>query len=325
MGVLATWCQLCGLPVQHDHYVEARGGGFNIYRGSMPNGGHDWSNEPAQPFTFGPQHVWLRDAVGVRRGGARPVFGIVEDGGLNPGSEEIFVADGDEDARVYHRFCWDLMGKPTEAADALRAQQTVLFEQLYPYQEQLFDFQRFEENGKGDWLLDPSSNERSRRRIETALAAVKKPFSFDPPTSLAQVLEWDRDWQGTAARSQEGEVVHHVQFRRDPTPRMDLSAYPHLLCFLLEFETPMPVEFVRVEELEWQAKEAIERDASGIVVMLSVGRGQMQLLAYVKDLEEAHRRMNALPNAETKGTVDFDDAHDPTWKIFFEEMGLPAR
>lgn len=324
MGVHATWCQLCGLPVQHDHYVEARGGGFNIYRGSLPDGGHDWTHEPARPFAFGPQHAWLRDAAGVRRG--QPVvFGTVEDGGLDTGAEEIFVADGDEDARVFHRFCWELMGKPSEIENAPRAVQTLLFEQLYPYQEQLFDFQRYAENGKGDWLLDPASNERSRRRIETALAAAKKPFSGEEPTALAQVLADDRDWQGTAARSKDGDVLHHVQFRRGPTPRMDLSAYPQLLCFLLEFETPMPTEFARVEEIEWQAKDALERDAFGVVVMLSVGRGQMQLLAYVKELEEAHRRINALPTAETRGTIDFDDAHDPEWKIFFEEMGLPPR
>lgn len=324
MGVHATWCQLCGLPVQHDHYVRSHGERLAIYRGALPGGGHDWSTEPGEPFQFSTAHAWLRDAVGLTRD-ARVVRGHVEDGALCADGDELYVGDGNEDALVFHHCCWELMGRPTNADAAPRGVQTLVYERLYPYQEQLFDFQRLVADGLGEWLLDPAQHDASRQRVDAVLAAARRPFSYDEPTSVAQVLEWDRDWQGSAARNADGQVVHHVQFRRGPTPRMDLSAYPKLLCFLLEFEGGFPPGYRRLQELQLEVKARLEHDGLGVVVMLSTGRGQQQLLAYVKDLHEAHRRVDALPWADTGGRPGADDAEDPAWKIFFEEMGLPPR
>jgi hypothetical protein len=60
VGVLSTYCQICGLPVQHDHYVALENEGyFRIWRGDGDDG-----CEPA--VTFGPEHAWLRLAVGLR-------------------------------------------------------------------------------------------------------------------------------------------------------------------------------------------------------------------------------------------------------------------
>src|SRR3954454_13958646 len=60
VGVLSTYCQVCGLPVQHDHYVPQPDSRYlRIWRGDGDDG-----CEPA--FAFGPEHGWLRRAVGLR-------------------------------------------------------------------------------------------------------------------------------------------------------------------------------------------------------------------------------------------------------------------
>ena len=59
MGVMASYCQLCGMPVQHDHYVPTdREDSWMIYRSSGAHG-----VKPA--VAFGPQHEWLTRGVGV--------------------------------------------------------------------------------------------------------------------------------------------------------------------------------------------------------------------------------------------------------------------
>lgn len=61
MGVHATFCLICGLPVQHDHYVAS--GGENcwaIYRAH---------NKPAGHFPFGTEHDWLLQGVAVSGSG----------------------------------------------------------------------------------------------------------------------------------------------------------------------------------------------------------------------------------------------------------------
>lgn len=325
MGVHATFCQLCGLPVQHDHYVPSRSGGLNIYRASMANGGHDWSAEPQQPFPFTSAHAWLRDAVGLRRfDGDGVVRGPVEDGGLG----DVYVGDGNEDALVFHHFCWELMGQPTDANVALRGAGQLGFEQLYSYQEQLFDFHRYAANGKSEWLLDPTTNARSRARIERILDNARRVTWVDAPSTIADVLKADRDWRGTAARSSDGAVLHHVSFRTAPRESMDRAAWPQLLCFIKNYgESGFPPGdgFMSLEELVVQSKDALEHDGFGITVLTSIGEGKLQLLAYVKELGEAHRRVDALDWARVPGVNEYDDANDPAWNVFFNEMGLPKR
>lgn len=176
MAVFATYCQVCGLPVQQDHYVPADGGGyFHIWRG-------DGDDACGPAVAFGPEHAWLRDALGLRiKDGtllAPTVAGIVHDGDLESPRGRHFgahLSDGEGDGRMaLHAACWRLAGEPTswnEALDHLRD----LPEGEEWYREQLFDFEPFVADGHGWMLTDPESETpegaRNRRRI---LALIRK-------------------------------------------------------------------------------------------------------------------------------------------------------
>ncbi len=91
MGVLSTYCQICGLPVQQDHYVALEDEGyFRIWRGDGDDG-----CRPA--VTFGPEHSWLREAVGLRlddRVADVTIEGLVHDGIFEGSGSDDFVMDG---------------------------------------------------------------------------------------------------------------------------------------------------------------------------------------------------------------------------------------
>src|SRR5688500_5873690 len=106
MGVMGTYCQVCGLPVQYDHYVPA-GDMWAIYRG-------DGRDSVAPVVHFGPEHVWLREAVGLRVDPSETtvlVEGLIHDGFFE-GAFHDFVADGLEERAALHRTCYETIGRP---------------------------------------------------------------------------------------------------------------------------------------------------------------------------------------------------------------------
>lgn len=167
MGVTATFCQVCALPVNHDHYVP-EGGMFRIYRGPV-----DRNGEPLVPF--GPEHDWLLQAVALRLSdGDEPV---VVEGPCHDGSFEAedgdgaFVWDGLDERAALHRVCWELAGRPDtfEPLEDLPVDPAI-----EPFREQLFEFAGFIEAGHGWMLVDPRGDgpdaRRSRERIARLLA-----------------------------------------------------------------------------------------------------------------------------------------------------------
>ena len=167
MAVFATYCQACGLPVQHDHYVPAEGY-FHIWRG-------DGGDECGPIVAFGAEHAWLREALGLRIDGdallVPTVSGVVHDGGLEHPAGPLFGADlgdGEGDERMaLHAACWRLAGEPDswEPLAGLRE----LPEGEQRYRQQLFDFEAFVADGHGWMLVDPESDAadglRNRQRI----------------------------------------------------------------------------------------------------------------------------------------------------------------
>ena len=153
MGVMGTWCQLCGLPVQHDHYVpDGSGHGLKIYRQGSEDGGHQWEDNE-KPMKFGPEHQWLKDAVAIARDdddGPAVLHGVAQDGNFEDanGEDSVFVANGDEDAYVFHAVCWKAMGKPAPVEPEQIANRTHRFSLQGPYQQQLFDVRTFVDDGK---------------------------------------------------------------------------------------------------------------------------------------------------------------------------------
>lgn len=163
---MATYCQICGIPVQQDHYVP-RGGMLGIYRG----GGGD--GEVVEPLVkFGKEHKWLKDAVGLALDdGSDPavIEGEVHDGGFDGDDEDGLVMDGIEDRAALHRRCWEIAGKP-ESWEEIEGLNLPDFES---YREQLFEFKRFIDDGHGWMLVDPAGStpdaKKNRQRIQKLL------------------------------------------------------------------------------------------------------------------------------------------------------------
>jgi len=174
MGVFATFCQLCGLPVQHNCYVPHEGM-YLIYRGP----GSIAPGDPQPGFSFGPEHEWLRQAVGLRFDPSEEpqvLRGEVQDGDLMaPGApeddEHCFVGEGDEDRMALHERCWELAGRP-EFAALSGATELPAWKELFQYQQQLFEFEAFEAAGFAWALVDPALPEgaQSLERIQGILA-----------------------------------------------------------------------------------------------------------------------------------------------------------
>jgi len=177
MAVIATYCQICSMPVQQDHYVPD-GDMFGIYRADS----HD-SVTPLVPF--GPEHAWLKDAVGIRLSPAQEpavIEGVVHDGnfiGTGPLAGKLLqdgcVWVGFEDRIALHRVCWNLAGNPKLWNPDL---QIPVPEFLLPYQSQLFEFAEFVKDGYSWYLVDPSQEsvdgKKNQDRITTIIQKTLK-------------------------------------------------------------------------------------------------------------------------------------------------------
>jgi hypothetical protein len=172
VGVLGTWCQICGIPVQQDHYVELDGM-FGIYRGGE-------SHEVCAPaLPFAEEHEWLKDAVALRLSDAQdPVIleGRIHDGAVEKidgdSYDDGMVMDGIEERAALHRACWELAGRP-DSWDKLGPRRKQ--EGLEIYQEQLFEFAGLVKDGKGWMLVDPRSDSDEARRNRVRIEALLKP------------------------------------------------------------------------------------------------------------------------------------------------------
>lgn len=276
MGVFATFCRLCGLPVQHDHYVESPAMGMlKIYRGGEENGGHTWEADET-PFVFGPEHAWLREAVGVLNWGEgeRILRGAVSDGALAGPDGEAFVGRGDEEYLAYHQVCWEMAGRPENPAACPQLEGTWMWCQVAPYQGQLFDFVELRADGR-DWMVvDPRGDspqaQRSHTRIERMLGYQPGPppeESVTEATTVAEILAFDGRW--TAQRippepdideedeplllageppassppstpqppADERASVIIIRRRADVIPGIDVSGYPELVWLIKPYDT----------------------------------------------------------------------------------------
>lgn len=175
MAVFATFCQICGLPVQQDHYVPTEiADHYRIWRGD--------GDDACDPIiTFGPEHAWLRDALGLRTDPERTdltptIAGLVHDGGLEiPGDlYAAFLMEGEGDNRMaLHAACWRLAGEPTSWQPLAHLRDLPPGEERY--RQQLFDFEPFVADGHGWMLVDPESDGpdglRNRARIVALIGA----------------------------------------------------------------------------------------------------------------------------------------------------------
>jgi hypothetical protein len=161
---MSTYCQICGLPVQHDHYVPIESGRYlYIWRG-------DGDDEYDPAVALGPENDWLRRVIALRLedGEADPPApgGVVHDGLFEGAEAESYVMEGVYDRAALHEACWTLAGRPS-SFEALEHAEPPESEERY--RAQLFEFEAFIADGHGWMLVDPNADSpegrRSRERI----------------------------------------------------------------------------------------------------------------------------------------------------------------
>ncbi len=323
MGVLGSFCRVCGLPMQHDHFVPA-GGMLKIYRGSSPNGGHTWA--PGERVVqFGPEHAWLADAIAITNSEApRVVAGRIEDGRLTSGQEQIFV--GYDEAFAVHRFCWTQIGSPQSYRAAVTAQGILEYARAEVYQGQLFEFGMLNDHGKGWMLVDPTVNARNRQRIDALASAARE--KGGGPRRVVDIIDEDNDWCGVMSYGENSgpSLVIHYRAAAHPTLE-DLADFPHLVWAMIEYGQgmPSPQTFEELDQYEVALKNAVEANRRAIMVMSTVGEGHGQFLVQARDEAETCATIRALPEGTQFKAVVFENETDSTWSTYFDDMRPPPR
>lgn len=311
MGVMASYCQLCGLPVQHDHYVATdRPDSWNIYRSSEPN-----FTRPA--LAFGPEHQWLTVAVGLNPyEEADPVFGKVEDGHLEDESgEPHFVAHGSDDLAVLHRACWEIAGKPRSLESLACATRLHAWVLMSRYQEQLFEFEQLLKDGRASWLVDPDlpAGAENRQRIESWLAEARRVAEL-PPVAKASDLPATNSWGREEVHYQE---EHSFWRYRDNLARgLDLEEREWVnfgICLPFEGLADGP-HTLPLEIFESQLLRALQPLA---VILACRGKvNQWDYLCYTDRVEECEQAIRALEGPP----VELDHAPQPDWEFYWQHI-----
>lgn len=311
MGVMASYCQLCGLPVQHDHYVATdRPDSWHIYRSSDPR-----DCTPVVPF--GPEHEWLTQGVGVSHYEEEdPVMGAVEDGHLEDESgEPHFVCRGDEDLALLHRACWEMAGSPRcfqSIGGAPRLHHWVL---LSRYHEQLFEFEQLVKDGRGAWLVDPNlpAGAENRQRIEAWLAEARRVATLAPVKTARQLAE-SNSW----AREDVNYQGEHSFWRyRDNVARgLDLEGKEWVnlgICLPFVGLADGPHTYP-LEQFETKMLKALEPMA---VVLACRGKvDRWDYLCYTDRQADCEQAIRALGGSE----VEFDSLPEPRWDNYWPNL-----
>lgn len=327
MGVTGSNCQLCGLPLHHDHYVPTGGAMLKIYRTGSEGGGHDFE-EGERVVPFGPEHAWLCDAVAVSRleaeGGV--IRGTVVDGVLeNDSGGHVFIWKGDDEGFAYHHACWTLMGAPSTEADCVRAHGLYAWAVIEPYDEQLWEHAEFRDHGFGWMLEDPKSSPRSRARIEAMLARAKaRPGPDEPLATVRAVVRAEHGWKGAALRDEDNRtLVHIVRWREGLNGELDTAIYPTLVRAMNDITTAAWPGADNMQELiDYEAAivAAVERDDGAIVLMTTVAANQTQYLIQARDEAATRALLEALPRPACTKPIEFDNEQDPAWNKFYTMM-----
>jgi hypothetical protein len=288
MGISATYCRLCAIPAEHDHYVPSveRPGMLRIVRaGETPR-------EPGlQAFPFTAEHAWLLDKVAL----------------------------DDEGEWVFHAHCWELIGKPARRADALHNGWNHFYALHEAWHRQLFDFFGAVRDGVDWWLADPKGTSaaavKNRARLARAVAAAER---HREDKSGAQ-------WR-TIVR-EDDERSEHLRYRIDIRRGVSVGDYPHMVCLIQEYgaaarNQPAAELRERLEQLEIDVKAAVERESGAMFVAAKLGgkQPQLELYAYAADPLAVKARLAAIAPFDPGRPFEFDVQHDARWDIYFGEL-----
>jgi len=329
MGVHGTFCQLCALPVNHDHYIPTPGGMLRIYRGGKSDAPQTW-NDAEQPFPFTPDHDWLRSAVGIEHGSNKILRGEVSDGNLtdDASGDTTMPFEGDDDARTYHAYCYEALGSPTDSR-ALTARGTHAWSLLAPYHEQLFELQLLADDGKAWMLDDPTTSPRSRDRIAACVHDAQRVARTDTKSKTTEdILALDAGWEGVVFHDVNHRRRETLRYRSDIVPGLDSLDFVDLVCVMKEYAgddltQPTPAVRAQIEDFELLLKTTVEGDRSAILVATMVGgvKAHAQYFVYARNSAATEAQVRALPGF---AGGDVSIASDPTWRIYFAEV-IPRR
>jgi hypothetical protein len=319
MGVHGTFCQLCGLPTQHDHYVRTRSQMLKIYRASSDNGGHTWEPDE-KPFRFGSEHAWLMDAVVLPWDEERVLRGPIEDGVL----EGVMVFQGDDDGLAFHHACWMIQGSPGSTGPAIRATSTHGWALVEGYHQQLFDFDGLAADGK-KWMLDePKIGTRSRARIDELLAIARNEVT-ETATNVEEIIQLDRDWSCMAVRDQDGARKAIARARTYAIERVNKDGYGTLVRttrFYDERTLPGAEVMSALEAFEVALKSAVEARSAACLAVVAFGKGRVEFLTYARDGATTKAAIEALPGARA---ARFEVSRDPDWESAVKTIKALAR
>jgi hypothetical protein len=329
MGVIGSHCQLCRLPLHHDHYVPdlAGSGMLKIYRTSRAGGGHDFAPDE-QVVTFTPDHWWMCRAVAIPRSGDGVLRGTVEDGVLTDETtgKTAFIWEGEDEAVAYHAYCWELMGSPETDAAAITARGLLGWAIVDAYKGQLFEHHEFREHGYGWMLHNPAhpKGTRSRARIQALLDRARtRPTQQKPYSTVRELVQSDFGWAATMLRDDAYKPAHIIHYRSNLTSKLDCEEYPILVWAMKGYgESSLPAAETLQALVDYEARliDAVEADDRAIVLMTTMGEGQTQYLVQARDEAVTRAVIDALPAPEGTDPVDYENESDPEWRVFFEKM-----
>jgi len=280
VGVMATFCQLCGIATQHDHYVHAAAGTpfgrtMKVYREPGP---HVWARGE-RPFPFEEKHAWLRDAVVVRHEDGSVHRGHVVDGVMSPSSGGsptwIGAGDGTDGATAWHALCWERLGAPRPTAPlAFSTQGSYEWAFMEAYQGQLFDFHELCVDDRGFLLDDPRSSARASAHLDRMVQVARE-------QDLRRASDQGGSWRGGVMRAANGA---RLQVGRVRLPVRDRHAFPHAVWFDVKFEATSSLH-PELEAFERRLKALVERDERALFVsaLMSVSRALFTWYARVGD------------------------------------------
>jgi hypothetical protein len=309
MGVHATFCAICGLPVQHDHYVATeKQDMWAIYRSD---------NRPQGHFPFLPEHDWLLRGVAINTEEG-PFFGTCEDGALiDEDGESYYVGRDNEDYTALHAYCWRAAGQPTDYDQMSHYQYAYDRTFLSKYQEQLFDFFQCARNDDGWLLLDPEHPDgaRNKARIEALLKIRPTPVvdgQEKQPGSVAELLKSDV-WRLEYRPYDEGK--HDVwRFRANITPEIDKSGYPHMWWLISD---PGQTPLAEMERFERAFYEAVQASGLAIALATVTVRGRYYFVLQTRDPDACQKE---LARHRPPGGLELQSEIEPEWTGYFQEF-----
>lgn len=309
MGVHATYCLICGLPIQHDHYVSTdREDVWAIYRED---------NKPKGHFPFTSQHDWLLFGVAVSPEGG-PYLGSCEDGVLRADDgEEYYVGRDHEDYTALHAYCWHVAGRPMDYNQMYHYKYTFAKTFLSRYQKQLFDFPKCVEDGNGWMLVNPNLPEgsRNKERIGAELKTKAPQLGEDGPRSPANVKELlDSDDWLLRYRPYDDDKYDFWRFRNNVTASIDKSGYPHMWWLIID---PGDTPSAELERFERDFYGAVQASEVAVALATVTIKGRYYFVLQTRDAGECQR---LLARHRPPGELELQSEEEPEWGGYFEEF-----